>query len=122
MLETMRNVQISQLRQQYPDLNLLKQQDQHFEYSFFLKLDISATPLPMKLVLTQGFPYTRPNVTVASRVTHPNVDETTYSYKGPIIQHWNVNSTLTHVIKTIHDEFNLKPPMPEQMGARPMGG
>lgn len=50
-----------------------------------------------------------------ARVTHPNVEKNTYAYKGPQIQSWNQNSNLSQLIKAIHEEFKVNPPIPEGM-------
>ena len=67
----------------------------------------------MKISLLQGFPYTAPVISCMARVTHPNIERNTYAYRGPLIQNWNQNSNLTVIVKAIHEEFKVNPPMPE---------
>lgn len=58
MFATMRNIQISKLKQDYPDLVLLKESSVGHEYRVPLSLPVSSLPLYIKVVLTQNFPVT----------------------------------------------------------------
>lgn len=93
---------------------LHKQTESSTDWRVAFHLPISpGVPLYMKISLLQGFPYTAPVISCMARVTHQNVERNTYAYKGPLVQNWNQNSNLTVLVKAIHEEFKLTPPMPE---------
>ena len=83
-------------------------------------LPVSPTPLFIKVTLGNTFPQNRPQVHMMSDVTHPNIENGTVQYIGPLIKQWNANSSLGELIKGIHDEFIKQPPMPRQAGVPQM--
>jgi len=52
------------------------------EYKVPLKISVSPAPLFIKVTIGPQFPYTRPVITVMSRVTHPNIEQATLNYTG----------------------------------------
>jgi len=50
-----------------------------------------------------------------ANVSHPNVDANSYTYIGPFTQQWNAQSSIINVLKSIHDDFLAKPPVPVQL-------
>lgn len=54
-------------------------------------LKISAQPLYIKVILTQGFPALGPQIQIMSRVSHKSIEDGTYYYKGPALLNWNQN-------------------------------
>lgn len=98
---------------------LHKQTETSSDWRVAFQLPISpGVPLYMKISLLQGFPYTAPVISCMARVTHPNVERNTYAYKGPLVQNWNQSSNLTVLVKAIHEEFKVNPPIPEGMAGQ----
>lgn len=54
-----------------------------------------------------------PIIKVQYRVTHPNIDSATFEYKGPVITKWESHSNLLNVVRQMHNEFEIDPPVPE---------
>ena len=50
-----------------------------------------------------------------SKVTHKNIDNTTFYYKGPCIINWTDKSSLVQVIQIVHEDFKVDPPLPMSM-------
>ena len=57
-----------------------------------------------------------------ARVTHKDIDEKYKVYKGEHIKNWSVGSNLLQTIRKIHMQFDLEPPIPENVAlAQPQG-
>jgi len=85
MLQTLKNLQVSALRTDFPQMVILKQTEATTEYRVPLQLSVSPQPLYIKVTLGQTFPATKPTIAVMSRVSHQNIEPNTYSYKGPCL-------------------------------------
>lgn len=110
----LKNIQINTLKIGYPDLVLLSETESQSEYRLSMKIASQPeAPLYIKLIVPFGFPVVRPQLQIMSRVTHPNVVPTTFMYSGPLIDGWNEAATLSVLTKSLEDEFNRNPPMPE---------
>ena len=59
-------------------------------------------------------------IQVMARVTHPEIDPVTKVYQGQAMKAWNPQSTLIHLIRTVHQAFELKPPIPEGKDIKPL--
>ena len=49
-----------------------------------------------------------------SRVSHLNIEDETYAYKGQLLQSWTETSQLSVLLKSIELEFNQNPPIQQQ--------
>ena len=72
-----RDIQISNLRRHYPELVMLRQTANDTQYRIPFRLSISATPLYVKVTLTNGFPNVKPAIHMMSSVVHQSLDPTT---------------------------------------------
>lgn len=47
-------------------------------------------------------------------MTHPFVDDASLQYKGACLANWQVHSNLLSVVRQMHQDFDLNPPLPVQ--------
>ncbi|CDW82104.1 vacuolar protein sorting-associated protein 37a isoform x2 [Stylonychia lemnae] len=106
MLHGMKNVQLQNLMKAYPGTISQMKTDSIDEYR---------VPLQLKVGLNNDFPITKPSIRIMSKVSHPEIDSNTFYYQGAILQNWTENSSLAHLVQSIHESFNLNPPIPANM-------
>ena len=83
---TMRNIQLSTLRQQYPETVLIKQTMNSLTYRVPLMIPISPNaPLYIGITMGMQFPQVRPQIHILTPVVQKNIDSTTIEYIGPVI-------------------------------------
>jgi ubiquitin-protein ligase len=85
------------------------------EFKVPIKIQVSKTPLIIKLEVPGGFPHQPPTIQVMARVLHKEIDPVTKFYIGQALKGWNEQSTLLQLIRTIHQQFDMVPPIPESM-------
>lgn len=64
-------------------------------------------------VLSPNFPHQAPTIVVMARVLHAEIDPERKTYGGHVIREWSVHSNLLQLVKTVHHQFNISPPLPE---------
>jgi ubiquitin-protein ligase len=69
-------------------------------------------PLHIKVFLPNDFPNNRPAIQAMAQVTHPNIEQHNFLYKGPCVMTWNPSSSIATMIKAVHDDFTSQPPIP----------
>ena len=120
MMVNMRNMQMQKLMNAFPQTAFHKETANGKEYRVPIQLSVSPQPLFVKLTLGPQFPYVKPIIQAMARVTHPNIEPRTYMYKGQALAQWRETSQLDVLLRTIQQEFQQKPPMPEGQAGQPM--
>ena len=79
-------------------------------------LNVSRTPLYIRVDCPNNFPSSKPNIVVLARVVHDNVHPTSKAVNVSQLQHWNLQSgsNILSVVREIHTKFNASPPIPEK--------
>lgn len=72
------NNQLRLLKEAYPGTEFMKTTNAGQEYRIPIKLAVSPTPLYLKVSLPGQFPYQRPMILIMARVTHANIDTSTF--------------------------------------------
>ena len=83
------------------------------DYQVPLMLSRAAQPFYITVHIPHNFPDITPTIRVMHRVVHANVKAGTYEYIGPCLTKWGPHSNLLSVVRTLHQEFELSPPIPE---------
>ena len=63
-------MQTNNVKNEFPEMELVKEFPDRQEWRVPIKLQVSSQPLFLKVILGQGFPMIAPQVQVMSRVTH----------------------------------------------------
>jgi ubiquitin-protein ligase len=79
-----------------------------------IPIKIHNSPLYLKIIMSDAFPYVAPQVQVMAMVSHPSIVESSKMYKGAAFNNWNPNSRLIEVLKQVEAEFNQQPPQLSQ--------
>ena len=76
----------------------------------------SQQPLFVKVTVPYLFPSTAPSIHVLHRVVHPKISKDGhYLYTDEKLQNWQVHNNLQTIIRQMHQEFQLNPPLLEEM-------
>jgi ubiquitin-protein ligase len=81
-------------------------------------LQVSKTPLYMRIDCPKMFPTQKPNIVILARVVHKDLHPKTKTCINSQLDNWdlyNNSSNLLSVIRDIHGRFNANPPIPEKM-------
>lgn len=101
----------------YQGIVVESQTAQQTQYRVPLFLQISQTPLYIRVTCPANFPQQRPTVQVLARVFHKDLHDVTKVVASPLLDQWNyqTGSSLVNAIRDIHSRFDRQPPVPEKM-------
>ncbi|CDW85849.1 UNKNOWN [Stylonychia lemnae] len=93
----------------------MQSNDNKIIYRIPLQLAVSKTPLYIRVEFPPLYPSQAPFIQVLARVIHQDLHPQTKHYQGKMIREWGIHSTILNVMRQIHAEFNLNPPLPESV-------
>ena len=83
------------------------------EFNVPMTLSVSTQPLYVKVIIPMAFPAAKPIIQVLARVTHKDIDNNSKIYTGVCLQSWGTHSNLLNIMRTVHQDFERDPPLPE---------
>jgi len=73
-------------------------------------------PLFVKMTVPHQFPQMAPTIHVLHKVVHEKISkDDKYNYIGERLVNWKAHSNLLSLVRQMHQEFELNPPIPENM-------
>ena len=86
-------------------------------------LHANRQPIYVKVAIPFQFPQMPPVINVMHRVTHQKITKDgSYRYCGEKVENWKSHSNLLALIRQLHQDFQMNPPVPENVVlAKPIG-
>lgn len=115
-LASVRHQQISQVYQFFPNTQMISQSGTGQDYRIPIVLTRANQPLFVRLSVPYQFPQMAPSIHVMHSVVHEKISKDgKYDYIGDFLANWKPHSNLLSVVRQMHQEFELNPPIPENL-------
>ena len=115
-LQGVRQQQISQLFQFFPNTQATATNATGVDYRIPLVLRRANQPLFVRIHVPHQFPQMAPSIHVMHSVVHEKISKDgKYLYIGERLAAWKSHSNLLSLVRQMHQEFELNPPIPENM-------
>lgn len=122
-MSNVRQQQLQQLCQFFPNVLVIGRNQMGEEYRIPLMLSRAKQALYVRVFIPYMFPQMAPQIVVMHRVTHEKISKDgRYAYIGDRLTKWNVYSNLQNLVRQMHQEFEMNPPISEGAVNQPPAG
>ena len=112
-MRAQRDNQVKKIYQLYPQTQSMGYNMEFEDVRIPLFLSKATQPLYVKVSIPWDLLNKAPTIWVMHRVVHEKIDPQTFAYKNESLKNWSPHSQLSEILRKMHQEFELNPPLPE---------